>query len=61
MPFFLWMASNASRSEESSFTVLRFSSIREAVTDLGRTTWPLLTTWRQQNQPIKPQYHSDAP
>ena len=43
MPFFLWMPSSASISEESSLTVLRLSSIREGVTDFGRAHWPLLT------------------
>ena len=43
MPFFLWMPSSASISEESSLTVFKFSSIRDGVTDFGRAHWPLLT------------------
>lgn len=43
MPLSLWIFSNASISEESSFTTFKFSAIRVAVTDLGSTTWPLFT------------------
>lgn len=46
-PFFLWIASRASMSDESSLMSLRFSSIREGVIDFASTELPRATDMRQ--------------